>query len=98
MLRSIFMTELLPYVLISLLAVLFLFSIVFISRKFRKNLSFIEERLISLENALEKTKIALGEQSSRNTDEINHNSRLLKEEIRSALQASIESVMKKVME
>lgn len=92
------MTEMLPYLLTALVAILFLSSIVFITRKFRKNLSIMEERLISLENALEKTKTSLGEQSARSTDEINHNNRLLKEEIRSALQASIESVIKKVME
>lgn len=92
------MTVMLPYLLISLLAVLFLLSIVFITRNFRKKLTFIEERLTTLENGLEKTKIAVGEQASRNTDEINHSASQLKEEIRSALQTSIESVVKKVAE
>ncbi len=92
------MVNMLPYLLISLFFLLFLLSIIFITRKVRKNLTLIEERLDSLENDLQKTKLTLEEQSSRNTEEISHGNDLLKEEIRAALQASIESVMKKVTE
>ena len=92
------MSVILPYLPISLLFVLFLLSVIFITRKFRKNSSLIEDRLNLLEDALEKTKIALGEQSSRNTEEINHSTGRLKEDLNAALQTSIQSVMSKVAE
>ncbi len=92
------MTVMMPYLLISLLFVVLILSIVFICRNFHRKFLLIEERLSSLENGLEKTKIALGDQSSRNAEEINHNASVLREEIRSALQKSIESVMARVTE
>lgn len=92
------MKGMLPYLPVALLAVLWLLSMVYLSRSSRKKLEFMEERLAMLEDSLEKTKITLGEQSSRNTEEINHHVRQLKDDIKAALQSAFESVMKRVAE
>jgi hypothetical protein len=50
------MTQMLPYALTGLIAVVFLLSLVLVARNFRKSLSDIFDRLMSMDNDLEDAK------------------------------------------
>jgi len=92
------MTEMMPYALGSLIVLVFLLSIAAISRRSGKASSGFEGRLLSLEKGLEELRNSLEQQASRNSEDIDRKNRLLKEEIRAGLQASIESMLKKIVE
>jgi hypothetical protein len=92
------MTEMMPYALVSLIVLVFLLSFAAISRRSRKAGSGLEGRLLSLEKGLEELRNSLEQQSKGSSEEIDRKNRLLKEEIRAGLQASIESMLKKIVE
>lgn len=92
------MTEMMPYALGSLIILVFLLSFAAISRRSRKAGSGLEGRLLSLEKGLEELRNSLKQQATGSSEEIDRKNRLLKEEIRAGLQASIESMLKKIVE
>ena len=92
------MTEMMPYALVSLIVLVFLLSFAAISRRSRKAGSGLEGRLLSLEKGLEELRNSLEQQAKGSSEEIDRKNRLLKEEIRAGLQASIESMLKKIVE
>jgi hypothetical protein len=92
------MTEMMPYALGSLIVLVFLLSFAAISRRSGKAGSGLEGRLLSLEKGLEELRNSLEQQATGSSEEIDSKNRLLKEEIRAGLQASIESMLKKIVE
>jgi hypothetical protein len=92
------MTEMMTYALVSLIVLVFLLTFAAISRRSRKAGSGLEGRLLSLEKGLEELRNSLEQQARGSSEEIDRKNRLLKEEIRAGLQASIESMLKKIVE
>jgi hypothetical protein len=92
------MTETIQYALIIILALATIISLLISRRWTRKFIAAIEPRISGLEKDLERIQNAFGELSGRNLEEIDRKSRQVKEEIKTALNASVESVMNKVAE
>ena len=90
------MTETIQYALIFILTLGTIISLLITSRSARKSIAGLEARISGLEQGLDRIQNAFGEQSARNIEEINLKTRQVKEEIKTALCTSVESVMKKV--
>ena len=90
------MMGMLPVVLISLLALGVAISLYFAVRSIKSSMAGIMERIDKLESALNRVQHAADEQSAKYNEEISLKGRQIRDELRGALQGSIESILKKI--